>query len=375
MTRNAALALGIAVLVGAIGGCSPSPSPSTEAQAVATAGVMPTGSQAPTGAPTAASPSASPGASPSVSPSASAAPSESPLAPGADPLLGTDGRFTVLLLGSDYRPAHPGNRTDAIIVASVDPVTGKTAALSIPRDLLNFPLPNGKVWRTKVNALYQHLLATTKGADKAMRRAVGEALGVEIDGLVKIGFTGVLRMVAAIDGVTVDVERSYYDPYYWVNGHTQGWGISAGTHKLNPQNALIFARSRKGDNDYGRAARQQQLVVAAIQKVKKEGVGKLPELLRIAKDTVRTDLPRSEAKRIFEIVSKAKLDKANRVVLTPGRFGRVLGRYMWELKLDKVHKWIKNNFPPVTKGGTWPPASAVPSGSVAPAPAPSASGG
>ena len=53
---------------------------------------------------------------------ASALPSPSPQPPGADRLLGTDGRLTLLLLGSDYRPAHPGNRTDAIMVVSVDPV-------------------------------------------------------------------------------------------------------------------------------------------------------------------------------------------------------------------------------------------------------------
>lgn len=272
----------------------------------------------------------------------------------------------MLLLGSDYRPAHPGNRTDAIIIASVDPVTGKTGAVSIPRDLLNFPLPNGKVWNTKVNALYQHLLATTKDGDKAMRKAVGEALGVEIDGLVKIGFSGVLKMVAAVGGVTVTMDKSYYDPYYWVNGRTQGWGIKAGTHKLNAENALIFARTRKGDNDYKRAGRQQQLVVAAIEKVKKLGIDKLPGLLRIAKDTVRTDLPRSEAARIFEIVSRADLDNAKGTVLGPERFGKILGASAYQLDLKKVHKWIDRNFPPVTENGTWPPASAAPSGSPAP---------
>src|ERR1700730_6982117 len=94
------------------------------------------------------------------SPEPGASPFATPLPPGADPVLGTDGRLTILLLGSDYRPAHPGNRTDAIMVVSVDPVSGAAAAFSIPRDAVEFPLPGGGRFNEKVNALYQHLLST-----------------------------------------------------------------------------------------------------------------------------------------------------------------------------------------------------------------------
>ena len=92
-----------------------------------------------------------------------------------------------------------------------------------------------------------------------MKRAVAEAFDIEVDGLVLIGFNGVQRLVEAVGGVTVTLKEPYYDSYYWVNGRTQGWGLSAGKHKLNAENALIFARSRKGDSDYGRAARQRRL--------------------------------------------------------------------------------------------------------------------
>ena len=89
---------------------------------------------------------------PPLPPTASPAPSATPLAgetplpspspiPGVDPLLGSDGRLTVLLMGTDYRPAHPGNRTDAIMVVSIDPTTGKSAAFSVPRDVADFPMP------------------------------------------------------------------------------------------------------------------------------------------------------------------------------------------------------------------------------------------
>ena len=56
-----------------------------------------------------------------------------------------------------------------------------------------------------------------------------------------------------------------------MNNHHQGWGLPAGKSHLNGAQALIFARSRKGDNDFGRARRQQILVAAAMAKVRSRG--------------------------------------------------------------------------------------------------------
>jgi LCP family protein required for cell wall assembly len=358
VTAVAVVGAGIGFAVGLSGAPAPSQSAQDNPSASMPASAEASGTMAPSGAP-----------SGSVAPSPSIAPSPSPSsAPGGpDPLLGKDGRFTALVLGSDARPSHPGNRTDAIMVVSVDPVSGAAAAVSIPRDLLNFPLPNGKTWRSKVNALYQHYLATTKNGNAAMKRAVSSAFDIEIDGLVLVGFDGVKRLVRAVGGVTVTLEEPYYDAYYWVNNRTQGWGLSAGTHKLNAENALIFARSRKGDSDYGRAARQQQLVIAAVEKVKQQGPDKLPSLVKIIGQSVRTDLPREQAVRIYEIVSRAKLSEARQAVLGPRAFGVILGPSRYELDIKKVRRWIENNFPPVTENGTWPPpASPSPSGTTVP---------
>ena len=228
---------------------------------------------------------------PSPAPSASPSPSPSPLPAGVDPLLGSDGRLTLLMLGTDYRPAHPGNRTDAIMVVSIDPTTGKSAAFSVPRDIADFPLPKSGRFGAKVNGLYQHLDATMGDGAKGMKQAVARAFDIEVDSYVLIGFTGVIKLVKAVGGVDVTLAEPYYDPFYWVNGHTRGWGLPAGKSHLNADEALIFARSRKGDSDFSRAKRQQQLVMAAVAKVRKRGLDDLPKLIKIARSTVRTDLP------------------------------------------------------------------------------------
>ena len=305
---------------------------------------------------------------PSLEPSTSPEPSPSPTPPGVDPLLGQDGRLTLLLLGSDYRPAHPGNRTDAIMVVSVEPVSGATAAFSIPRDTLNFPLPGGGVFGSKVNALYQYLAARTGNGGRAMREAISKALKVEIDGYVLIGFAGLRRLVDAVGGVTVVLDKAYYDPYYWVNNRTQGWGLPKGRNHLNGTQALIFARSRKGDSDFGRARRQQELVMATLDRVRRLGLSRLPRLLRIARDTVRTDLPLDKAITVYEIVSRADLAKAKRVIFKPKVYTHELGGSAVSLDLAVCRRWIARNFPPAQTGATWPPA---PSTSPVPIPTPS----
>ena len=288
-------------------------------------------------------------ASPDASPSSSAS-----LTPGADPLLGTDGRLTVLLLGSDYRPSHPGNRTDAIMIVSIDPTTGKSAAFSVPRDISDFPLPKSGTYGAKVTGLYQHLVSTTGDGPQAMKQAVGRAFGLEIDRYVLIGFSGVTRLVAAVGGVDVTLAAPYYDPFYWVNGHHQGWGLPAGKSHLNAADALIFARSRKGDSDFSRAKRQQQLVMAAVAKVRTRGVTDLPALISIARDTVRTDLPLARMNDLFDLFSTVDLGAAKHVVFGPKRFAVRAGGTDYRLVLSACAKWIAANFPPARPMGTWP---------------------
>jgi LCP family protein required for cell wall assembly len=298
---------------------------------------------------------------PTLAPSASPIPSPTPGPPTADPLLGTDGRLTVLLLGSDYRPAHPGNRTDAIIVVSVDPTTGEAAGFSVPRDTSGFPLAKGARYGPKINALYASLQSRTGNGGLAMRQAFAAAFNIEIDGYVFIGFSGVKQLVSAVGGVDVTLDKPYYDPHYWVSARRQGWGLKAGTSHLGPDDALIFARSRKGDNDFGRARRQQILVLAALDKVRSRGIGSVPKLLAIARNTVRTDLPLDRAEDLYRIVATTDISAVDRTVFGPTKYAQGTGGTSFQLRIDVCRAWIADNFPPVRPMGQWPAEAPVPS--------------
>jgi LCP family protein required for cell wall assembly len=254
------------------------------------------------------------------------------------------------MLGSDYRPAHPGNRTDTVMVVSIDPVSGATAVASIPRDTARLPLVDGGVYTPKVNGLYQSLIGrlgrVRAGAE--MKRLIGGVLGVEIDAYVVIGFEGVRRLIDAVGGVEVTLARAVRDPYYWVTSRQRGVTFPAGRNQLDGDRALIFARTRMGDNDYERARRQQLLVAAAAAKVLELGPRVLPALLRVGSDWIRTDLPLHDPRRLYDIVASAELDTDRRVVFGPRTWAsQIPGTASIELDLAAVRRRIAEWMPPV----------------------------
>src|SRR5262245_11431606 len=294
-----------------------------------------------------ASPSPSPSPTPTPSPSPSPSPSPTP-SPAAG-VLGKDGRLTVLLLGSDYRPAHPGNRTDVIMVVSIDPTTGKVAAASIPRDTTAFPTSSKGVYRAKINGLYQSLIAKNgqAKAGRQMKQIIGAGIGVEIDSYAVIGFAGVQKLIDAVGGVDVTLKKAVSDPHYWVTPRKQGIYFKVGKNHLNGQKALIFARTRKGDNDFERARRQQMLVSAAVGAVRQRGLTKLPALISIGTKYVKTDLPLAAAPELFAMFAKADLAHPTGVVFGPRQWASAAGGTSFSLKLKAVRGWTAKNMAPV----------------------------
>jgi LCP family protein required for cell wall assembly len=280
----------------------------------------------------------------------------------ADPLLGNDGRFTVLLLGSDFRGSSPGNRTDTIMIVSIAPPDSSVAVVSIPRDTARFPLPTGKVYPNKINALYATLVRRV-GRDAAgteLRGIIGTTLGVEIDAYAFIGLVGLTTLIDDIGGVDVVLDAPVRDPYYWTNQGTQGISFPAGKNHLNGDRALIFARTRKGDSDFQRVRRQQQLVLATARKVLQRGASALPALVELTRKWVQTDLSFGQAVAIFELVANADLDHVKTDVLGPRYADPIPGTFDYELRMDEVRALIARWFAPVPgspASGTGAPSS------------------
>lgn len=188
------------------------------------------------------------------------------------------GRFTVLLIGMDSGADRTHALTDTLIVASLDPVAGAVSMVSVPRDLVDTPLPDGRVFRNKVNELvsyanrYPGKFPGATSGQAVLAAALGELLHVRIDGWAQVNLPGFVRVIDAIGGIDVTVRKSFCDARYDEYGF-DGFAISPGRWHLDGEAALAYARIRKaaGENDFTRAARQGEIVVAARDRVVEGG--------------------------------------------------------------------------------------------------------
>jgi LCP family protein required for cell wall assembly len=240
-------------------------------------------------------------------------------------LAGDDGRLTVLILGSDVRKGIIGERTDAIIVATIDPATGKVAMVSLPRDTVNVPIAPGVAYPERINSLYFDLQQQTGKSRTALvklKEALAYAFDTQIDHYVLVDFDGLVKLIDGIGGIEIALEEELIDPSMHIG--TRGLRLRAGTPRLSGKEALAFARSRHTDSDYDRSRRQQQVIVAAAEKVRQRGLAALPVLVELARKKTLTDIPLRAAPALLELAARADLADPRGVVLEPVRWARVL---------------------------------------------------
>ena len=292
---------------------------------------------------------------------------------------GSDGRLTVLLVGSDWRPRliGTGERTDVMMLVTIDDQK-QISAVSLPRDVGNVPIGPGEVFKPKINGLFKYFkqtYGTREAALDHMRTAFEYTFGIEIDYVAYIRFTGVDRLVDEVGGVPVAVPYNIYDPTivddrterqhgakFVESDSTLMKGDSAPLCYTvgDPINwdrtpactrALLYVRSRHGpgNNDWRRDRRQQGFLFAAIERVISRGSGANLEALRVAAlsnpDDFYTTLPTDPASALalYEMLDGARL--VNQAVLMPSTYAfSVPGTSKQELHLDTVralmHEWF-----------------------------------
>lgn len=253
-------------------------------------------------------------------------------------------RLNFLLLGYDSGPGRSDENTDTIMVVSVDPVAKTAFMVSIPRDTGNVPLPDRQVYGDGIYPLRINGLAQAANEDpdlwcpelqtgqdcglSVLRQAVGLYVGLPIHYVAWVDLEGFAAMVDAMGGIQLCLPGVLADPEY--GGPTwQGRGVvlEAGCQTYDGAHALAFARIRKGtmtmpdgsvvnQNDFLRADRQQQFLLAVQQKVAETNLLiSLPGLLTAVGETVTTDFPRNQAGDLASLAPLVATGNIERVVL------------------------------------------------------------
>jgi polyisoprenyl-teichoic acid--peptidoglycan teichoic acid transferase len=179
-------------------------------------------------------------------------------------------RINFVLLGMGG-PGHNGPYlTDTIIVASFKPSTKQAAMFSIPRDMI---VPLEKNDYRKVNSIYT--VGEQQEIDNGgplVKEVISKTLNMPIHYFAAVDFNGFVEMIDAVDGIEIDVERSFVDhqfPTY--DEKWQSVSFEAGVQEMDGLTALRYARSRHGNNgegsDFARIKRQQNILMAAKNKL------------------------------------------------------------------------------------------------------------
>ncbi len=233
------------------------------------------------------------------------------------------GRFTVLLIGVDSGAGRNTFGTDTMIVASLDPVAHAVSMISVPRDTVDLPLPTGGVYSGKINGLVAYVRshpAKFPGApsgEAVLAATLGQLLGIQIDGWAEVNLPGFVRVVNALGGIDVYVHDGFCDAGYDEYG-INGFAITPGRYHFDGNEALGYARVRHaaGENDFTRAGRQQELIVAAKDRVVNGGFLHDPAgFIQAMGNLVKTSLAPGDLAQYVDAAAQITRDHVYRQVI------------------------------------------------------------
>jgi LCP family protein required for cell wall assembly len=234
---------------------------------------------------------------------------------------------TLLLFGVDSKAGEPA-RSDTIMLMRFNPKTHTINQLSIPRDT-RVQLPNGNF--DKINT------AMFWGGPTMAVQAVKQFLGVDVNHVMVVDFKGFPRLVNAVGGVDLKVPKTI-TTIAGSNGRTVVF--KQGMHHFDGKYAMLYVRIRYADDDFHRAARQQQFVQALQKKIARpSNITKLPEIGKKFMGGVATDLTTNQIIELGYLKWRATGGKKVVLVGTPGWDGGV--SYVFPPSEAQIQKLVR----------------------------------
>lgn len=274
--------------------------------------------------------------------------------------------YNILLMGYGGKRHEGAYLTDTMIVIHADLKQKKAIIISIPRDIwVKVPTTSDEDFHSKINSVYQMGLFPQHypGVDKKYTRndktgltkhILSEMLGFPIDAYLAVDFDGFMKIIDVLDGVDIDVERSFTDYKYPVEGKEddlcgkkeeelpelekiatespvlafpcryENLKFEAGPTHMDGQTALKYARSRhslEDGGDFNRAARQQKVLQAVKEKILSFGVvTKIFPLMDELDNYVETDMPASDIQKFLPQLPQLGEYKTESLVLSEDNY-------------------------------------------------------
>ena len=229
------------------------------------------------------------------------------------------GRINILLLGSDTDEKFQGRplaQTD--IVVTIDPTANTVGMLSIPRDFfLNVP----GYGMHKLDEAY------SLGGVALSCLTIEQDFGIPLNYYAWVGLDGFINVINTVGGVDVNVTHAIVDDNYPndINNKADPYALerlylAPGPQHLTGLQALEYVRSRHADlvGDFGRSARQQQVLIALKSKLDNSDIfGKLSTIANELEGSVKTDMQLSDVLKVMDFAKGLNVNAIQRLVLGP----------------------------------------------------------
>jgi len=217
------------------------------------------------------------------------------------------GYRNIAVFGVDSRDSSVGrgNRSDVIIICSIDQSNGEIKLVSVYRDTY---LDVGK------NSFQKATHAYSYGGPARAVKMLNDSLDLNITDYITFNWKAVATAVNILGGVDIDItpaEFKYINSY--ITETVKGTGIGSvqlkapGMQHLDGVQAVAYARLRYMDTDYQRTERQRKVVELAFEKAKKADPKTLNDLLGNVLSMVATNLTWQVGLDVINDIGKYKL--------------------------------------------------------------------
>lgn len=257
------------------------------------------------------------------------------------------GYRNIALLGIDSRADDYGlgNRSDCIIIASLDQKTKNIRLISVYRDTYLQLEEKGKTVLDKVTHAYSY------GGAQNTLKALNTNLDLNIIEYVTVNFDAVIAAVNAMGGVTIDIDSSelkYINDY--INATSASSGIKTsqitktGKQTLDGVQAVAYSRIRYTEGgDYKRTERMRTVIEAMLSKAKTLNIGQLNKLVDTILPRVSTNISGTEI--IGLVPSIASYNITDSIGWPYETRGKTIDRWYGipvtlESNVEKLHKEI-----------------------------------
>lgn len=208
------------------------------------------------------------------------------------------GYRNIALLGIDSRADDysPGNRSDCIIIASLNEKTNEVKLTSVYRDTYVYVEENGSKKLDKITHAYAY------GGAQNTLKSLNEALDLNITEYVTVNFDAVIAAVDALGGITLNIDSSelqYINSYIDATSSTSGVSSShitrTGNQTVDGVQAVAYSRIRyTSGGDYKRTERMRDVLTAMLTKAKTLSLGQLNSFANTILPRISTNITSGE---------------------------------------------------------------------------------